>query len=327
LFGNLRTTVLRVRTAETAYGQPVTTRDRLRRHAGPLSSLALVITWSSGFIGAELGSRADAAPVTLLGWRFTVLSLVLLLVAVVIRAPRPSWQAWRRHTVLGLLCQAGYLIFIFEGVSRGIHGGTAALIAALQPLLVATVAGRLLGERSNLRTWFGMVLGLAGVLVVVSGDLSVSDAPLWTYLLPTAGMLCLASGTVLTRRLRPPEDLFETILMQSVMTAVVMMGAALVMGEATPPADRDFWAAVAWLVILASLGGYVMYVFVTRAQGATVVSTLLYLTPPTTMLWVFIMFREPITLVGILGLFISAAGVLLVLRARRAAGAPPVERS
>ncbi len=93
----------------------------MRRHAGLLSSVALVVTWSSGFVGAELGSRADAAPFTLLGWRFTVLSALLLLVAVVRQITWPSWRAWRRHAILGTLCQAAYLIFIFEGVSRGVH--------------------------------------------------------------------------------------------------------------------------------------------------------------------------------------------------------------
>lgn len=297
--------------------------EGLRRHAGSLASVALVVTWSSGFIGAELGARADAAPLTLLGWRFTVLATVLVLVAVVWRVPRPSWRAWRRQAALGVLCQAAYLTFVFEGVSRGVHGGTAALIAALQPVLVATVAGPLLDERSSGRMWGGMLLGLAGVVIVVSGDLSVSQAPWWTYLLPTAGMLCLASGTVLTRRLRPPEDLFQTILMQSVVTAVLIMTAALVSGQAAPPTARSFWVAVAWLVVLASLGGYVMYVFVNKNEGATVVSTLLYLTPPTTMLWAFLMFGEPVTLVGLLGLLVSAAGVLLVVRGRRALTARP----
>lgn len=303
-------------------------RGVARRHAALLSSVALVVTWSSGFIGAELGSRADAAPVTLLGWRFTVLTGLLLIVAVAWRVAWPSWRAWRRQAILGALCQAGYLIFIFEGISQGVDGGTAALIAALQPLLVATVAGPLLGERSNLRMWVGMLVGLAGVGVVVSDDVSVSDAPLWAFLLPTAGMLCLTVGTVLARRLQPPEDLFETILMQSVVTAVLTMGPALLTGQGTPPADQDFWAAVAWLIILASLGGYVMYVFVNRSAGATVVSTLLYLTPPTTMLWVWLMFGEPITLVAVVGLLVSAVGVLLVLRSRRSTlPAPSPERS
>lgn len=288
----------------------------LQRNAGPLASVALVVTWSSGFVGAELGSRAEAAPVTLLAWRFVLLVAILVSIALATRMTWPSWAAWRRQAVLGTLCQAGYLLFVFEGVSRGVHGGTAALIAALQPLLVATVAGPLLDERSSPVMWVGMLLGLAGVTVVVSGDLGVSDVAWWAYLLPTAGMLCLASGTVLTRRLRPPESLLQTILMQSVVTGGLMMAAALVSGQASPPADLDFWVAAVWLVVLASLGGYVMYVFVTRTEGATVVSTLLYLTPPTTMLWVFLMFDEPVTLVGLLGLVVSAVGVLLVLRGR-----------
>jgi drug/metabolite transporter (DMT)-like permease len=296
----------------------VAASETLRRYSGLLASVALVVTWSSGFVGAELGSRAHAAPLTLLGWRMTLLATLLLLVAVARRLPWPSWRAWRRQAVLGGLCQAAYLFLIFEGVSRGVHGGTAALIAALQPLLVATVAGPILGERSSGVMWFGMLLGLTGVLVVVSGDLGGAHAAAWVYLLPTAGMLCLASGTVLARRLRPPEDLFETIMMQSVVTAVLMMVPALVAGQAEPPGDWEFWAAVVWLIVLASLGGYVMYVFVTKTQGATVVSTLLYLTPPTTMLWVFVMFSEPVSLVGLIGLVVSATGVLLVLHGRRA---------
>jgi drug/metabolite transporter (DMT)-like permease len=297
----------------------------LLRHAAPIASVALVVTWSSGFVGAELGSRAGAAPLTLLGWRFTVLAALLVTVAVLRRVPWPSWRAWRRQAVLSALCQASYLYLVFEGVSRGVHGGTAALIAALQPALVATVAGPLLGERSTARMWVGVLVGLVGVVIVVSGDLTVDRVPWWTYLLPTAGMLCLASGTVLTRRLRPPESLFSTIMMQSVVSAALLMVAAVASGQGAPPAAWDFWAALVWLVVLASLGGYVMYVFVARSAGATVVSTLLYLTPPTTMLWVFLMFGEPITLVGLLGLVVSLVGVLLVMRGRRAAAAADEE--
>jgi drug/metabolite transporter (DMT)-like permease len=285
-------------------------------HVGPISSVALVVTWSSGFVGAELGSRAGAAPFTLLGWRFTLLSVLLVAVVRLRRTPWPGWRAWRRQAVLGVLCQAGYLTLVFGGVTRGVPGGTAALIAALQPLLVATVAGSLLGEHSSPRTWVGMLLGLIGVAAVVSGDLGVTQAPLWAYLLPTAGMLCLASGTVLGRRMRPPETLLETIMMQSVVTAALLMAAALAFGQATPPASTEFWRAVAWLIVLASLGGYVMYIFVAERQGATVVSTLLFLTPPTTMFWVYLMFGERVTVPGLAGLAVSGVGVWLALSSR-----------
>jgi drug/metabolite transporter (DMT)-like permease len=292
------------------------------RFAGSLrspvvSDMALVVTWSSGFIGAELTSRAGADPITLLAWRFLLLALLLLAVCRALGKPWPRWSSWRRQAAVGVLCQPAYLLLVFEGVTHGVPGGTAALIAALQPLLVATVAGRLLGEPTTGRTWVGMALGLIGVAIVVSGDLAVSGAPLWAYLLPTAGMLCLTTGTVLERRLRPSEGLLETVTMQAVVTAVLLCGLAVASGRATVPSAWDFWAAVIWLIVLASLGGYGMYVHVARTQGATVVSTLLYLTPPTTMLWSYLMFGTPVTLVGVAGLAVSAVGVALVLRGRR----------
>ncbi len=284
----------------------------------PLAAdLALVVTWSSGFIGAELSSRAGADPLTLLAWRFLLLAVLLVGVYRALGNPWPSRSSWRRQSVVAVLCQPAYLLLVFEGVAHGVPGGTAALIAALQPLLVATVAGRLLGEPTTMQMWVGMVLGLAGVAIVVSGDLAVAGAPLWAYLLPTAGMLCLATGTVLDRRLGPSDGMLQTIMVQSVITAALLVVLAVAFGRATVPTSADFWWAVLWLIFLASLGGYVMYVHVARTQGATVVSTLLYLTPPTTMLWAYLMFGTPLTLVAVAGLVVSAVGVTLVLTGRR----------
>jgi drug/metabolite transporter (DMT)-like permease len=296
---------------------------------GPLRSpvvadAAMVVTWSSGFIGAELSRRAGADPLTLLAWRFLILALLLVGVCRVLGRSWPTWASWRRQAMVGVLCQPAYLLLVFEGVAHGVPGGTAALIAAMQPLLVATVAGRLLGERTTRQLWGGMALGLVGVAIVVSGDLAVSGAPLWAYFLPTAGMLCLTTGTVLERRLRPSEGLLDTVMMQAVVTAAVLWALAIPFGRATLPTDRDFWAAVLWLVVLASLAGYGIYVHVARTQGATVVSTLLYLTPPTTMVWAFLMFGTPLTLVAVAGLAVSAVGVVLVLRGRRVRERVPV---
>jgi drug/metabolite transporter (DMT)-like permease len=126
-------------------------------------------------------------------------------------------------------------------------------------------------------------------------------------------MLSLAAGTVLTRRLRPPETVLQSLTMQAVVTAVLIMAAAGVTGQAAPPVHADAWLAILWLLLFASLGAYSLYTYVTRARGATVVSTLLYLTPPTTMLWAFLMFGEPVNGAGFLGLAVSGVGVGLVL--------------
>lgn len=305
---------------------PAPARDAFRRNAGHLASVALVIMWSSGFVGAELGVRAGGTPLQLLGWRFSILAAMLLTVCLVLRVDLTDRRAWGQQALIGLLSQAGFLFLVFEGVNRGVDGGIAALIASLQPLLVATVAGRILGERITPVMWIGMVLGLSGVVVVVSGDLGTGAAAWWAYLLPAAGMLSLTTGTVLTQRLRPTESLLQSITMQMVVTAIALVTISLLVGQATVPSDVDFWLAVTWLVLLSTLGGYALFVFVTRTRGATVASVLLYLTPPTTMLWVWLMFGVPITPVAVVGMAISAIGVAMVLRSRAAAAAQGVLR-
>lgn len=98
------------------------------------------------------------------------------------------------------------------------------------------------------------------------------------------------------------------------------MAIALATGTATPPATAGFWLAVVWLVGLSSIGGYGAYIFVSRRQGATRVSTMLYLTPPPTMLWAFAMFGDAVPLLGLCGLVVSAVGVSLVLKPRISRG-------
>ncbi|WP_295652768.1 DMT family transporter [uncultured Dietzia sp.] len=300
---------------------PATARDAPRRTAGHLASVALVVMWSSGFVGAELGIRAGGTPLQLLSWRFSILAVMLVTVCLALRVDLTDRRAWGRQAVIGLLSQAGFLFLIFEGVNQGVDGGTAALIASLQPLLVATVAGSILGERITPTMWIGMVLGLAGVAVVVSGDLGGGSAQWWAYLLPAAGMLSLTTGTVLTQKLRPTESLLQSITMQMVVTALALVAVSVVAGQTTLPAELDFWLAVLWLVFLSTLGGYALFVYVTRTRGATVASVLLYLTPPTTMLWVWLMFSVPITVIAVVGMAISAIGVTMVLRSRSAAAA------
>jgi drug/metabolite transporter (DMT)-like permease len=293
---------------------------RLGPAAIVVASVALVVTWSSGFVGAEFAARAGGEPVTVLAWRFAVLSGILIAAMLVLRRRWPGRASWLRQGTVAVLNQAAYLLLVFEGVRAGVDGGTTALIAALQPMLVATIAGRFLGERANGWMWSGMVVGLAGVALVVSGALDGTGAPLWAYALPLAAVVCLGTGTVLQRRWHMHDDLLQTLTMHAIVAGAVFMVVALLGGHAAPPATLEIWFAVLWLVVLSSLGGYVLYVTVTRSHGATFVSTLLYLTPPTTMLWVWLIFGVPFTALGVVGLLVAAVGVAIVLTAQRRVG-------
>ena len=271
----------------------------------------LVVCWSSGFVGAVLGTRA--APVdTVLAWR-SLVSAQLLGIWALLRGPRVQPRALLRQGVLGLLVQVLYLGGIFAAIDAGVPAGTSALIAALQPMLVAAVAGPLLGERTSRRQRLGLLIAAAGVALVVAGDLGGGHAAAWAYLLPVGALAALAAGTVLERRWRPAESLITSLALQSVVAAAVFCGAAAVDRDLTPPSAAGFWVAIGWLVVLSTFGGYGTYLFVVRRSGATRASTLLYLTPPTTAVWAWLLFGQTPGRLAIPGVIICATGVGLAL--------------
>ena len=272
----------------------------------------LVVTWSSGFIGAELGTRV-APPDTLLLWRYVAATGLLAFVLCLVQA-RPRRHGLRRHAAIGLLCQGVYVGGVVTGVALGVPAGTAALLAAMQPLVVAVFASRLLGQRTSRVQAAGLILGLVGVGVVVAGDLGTGGGPAWIFVLPLVGMLGLSVGTVLERHWRLSDSLLQSLTVQSATVTVLLVVESTLAGHVRPPMTVDFWLAVAWVVGLSTFGGYGCYFLVLRRSGPMRVSTLLYLTPPCTLLWAALMLDQPLGPLDYLGTVICAAAVTIVLR-------------
>jgi drug/metabolite transporter (DMT)-like permease len=280
------------------------------RHHTIAASAGLVVMWSSGFVGARLGT-AYAAADTLLTWRYLAVA-VIVGVVLAVRRPRLARFEVRRQAVLGLLCQALYLAGVVTGVGLGVPAGIAALIAVLQPLVVGALAGPVLGQEVRPRQWLGLAVGLAAVAVVVAGDLGGGGHVLG-YLLVLGGMFALSAGTLLERRWALPTAPFDQLAVHCLVSCVVFTTATAMSGRLAPPAAPGFWWAVLWVVVLSTFGGYGCYLLVLRALGATGASTLLFLTPPTTMLWALLMFGEPLGWTTMAGLAGCAAAVWLVL--------------
>jgi drug/metabolite transporter (DMT)-like permease len=278
-----------------------------RRGTDALLAAALVVLWSSGFVGAQLGT-GTATATTLLVWRFLGCAVLLGLVAAP-RRPRMSGGAARRHAVLGLLIQAAYLGGVVTGIGLGVPAGTAALIAAAQPLLVAAVGP----DRTSVRQRWGLTLGIVGVGLVVAGDLGPGTAPPWAFLLPAAGTVALSAGTLLERRWQPAASPVDGFTVQTVAATAVVFVLGAATGQLRPPADPTFWWAVGWTVVLSSFGGYGTYLLVLRRSGAMRASTLLYLTPPVTALWAWAMFGQAPGLLAVPGAICTAIGAGLVL--------------
>jgi drug/metabolite transporter (DMT)-like permease len=283
-----------------------------------IAEVGFVVMWSSGFIGARIGTQAASTP-TLMAWRFLFAAGLLMAVVLLFRRSRPSLGEVVLQGVVGFLAQGVYLSGTVGAVEFGVSAGSASLVAALQPLLAAALAGPVLGERVRSWQWVGLVVGLVGVALVVGGDVRIGgDAPLWAYALPFFWMAGLVAATLLERKanLRADRDtpLDVALAIQCAVSAVLFTGLAFFWGGLEPSGGMRFWAAVLWFVVFSTFGGYGFYWLNLKLSGVARVSSLIYLTPPTTMVWAYLMFGEGIGPLAVVGLVICFGSVLLASR-------------
>ncbi|MFG1667305.1 DMT family transporter [Streptomyces sp. Y7] len=296
-----------------------------------LLSIAFVLCWSSGFIGAKLGA-GSASAVTVLMWRFLPLAVILLVVAAT--AGRASWRGLAarevvRQVAIGVLSQSGYLLTVYYAIQLGVSSGTTALIDGVQPLVAGALAGPLLHQYVSRRQWLGLCLGVGGVALVTTADaMAATGVAVWAYLVPFLGMLSLVAATFLQSRSRTQVAPGVALTVHCATSAVLFSVLALGTGAAAPPAEAGFWTAVVWLVALSTFGGYGLYWIILRRSGVTEVNALMFLMAPVTAVWGALMFGEPFGAQTALGLAVGLAAVVVVRRdgragRRKTGGSPP----
>jgi drug/metabolite transporter (DMT)-like permease/dihydrofolate reductase len=295
-----------------------------------LAEVGFVVMWSSGFIGASLGTATASTP-TLMAWRFLLAAGLLLGGVFLLRRGWPGPREVLVQSLVGCLAQVLYLIGVVGAVELGVAAGTAALVAALQPLLTAALSGPVLGERMRRRQWTGLVVSLFGVALVMEGSARVGGAAsLWVYVMPFVGMAGLVAATLLQRRetlkAGPDVSLDVALAIQCATSALLFALLALVWGGLEPPGGVGFWVAIGWFVVLSTFVGYGFYWQALKVSGVARVSNLAYLTPPTTMVWAYLMLDESIGSLALTGLVICFGGVLVASARNGETRRQPTER-
>src|SRR5689334_7681498 len=219
---------------------------------------AFVLLWSTGFIGAKFG-LPYAEPFTLLLLRFGLASLLLVGLALALRAPWPRTPLAVFHVVVaGLLLHAVYIGGVFVAIILGMPAGVTSLIVGTQPVLTAIAAPALLKERIVARQWLGLLLGLLGVSLVVGEKLVASGGA--AHAISGAGVLAAVCallgttfGTLYQRRFCANVSLTSGSAIQYIATSVVMLAAALSFETMRVQWSIYLILTVAWLVLALSL--------------------------------------------------------------------------
>lgn len=285
-----------------------------------------VMIWSTGFIVAKFG-LPYAPPFTFLAVRFFC-SLVCFLVWIKLAGaqwPRGRAQ-WLHLCVVGLLTHAGYLGGVWLAVKSGMGSGLAALVVGLQPVLTALwVASHLGGQgggqssqRVLPRQWLGLALGLGGLLLVVWHKLGIgAEATALTLGATVVALLCITAGTLYQKQFVAKTDVRTANAVQIAAALFAMLPFAFFESEAIIW-NAPFVGALAWSVLVLTLGGSSLLYLLIQRGAATAVTSLMYLVPPTTALMAWVLFNEAITLATVAGTVLTAIGVSLVVRSAAA---------
>lgn len=301
------------------FTQPVkmTTLHRHWIDAVPLLLLeaALLISWSSGFIGARF-SISYAPALLVVFWRYVVLT-VLLFPFVCRPLLKTAPGVVLRNAAIGLLAMVGYMTGLTQGIAFGVPAGLAAMCADLLPLGMALLAAAFLGERLSGQIWLGLFIGLLGVMWVTHDVLDVGNAPVWAYGLPVAGMLSLAVATLWQKRSSASQSMgmLPGLWLQCLVACFAFAVIQGSQGSLAPIPTTGFTLSVVWTATLPTFGGYGLYWICLRRSSATRVTTVLFLSPPITMLWAWAMFDEPLSWQMAAGMVICSMGIRMVLRA------------
>ncbi len=272
-----------------------------------------VVLWSSGFIGAKFG-LPYAEPLTFLLLRFAAVLAILLPIAYVMKAAWPtSGREYGHIAVAGLLVHAGYLGGVFSALHHGMSAGVVSLIVGLQPVLTAVLAAAWLKDRVAPRQWLGLVLGLVGVALVVSGKLNLAgDATSFMLALMALGSITL--GTLYQKRFCQHLNLLSGTAIQYCACLALYLVLAPAFETMHVQWTAQFVFALAWLVIVLSIASIMLLYVLIRRGAATRVTSLFYLVPPTTAIMAWLLFGEVFAGWALIGMVCCVVGVALVVR-------------
>jgi drug/metabolite transporter (DMT)-like permease len=278
-----------------------------------LAFAIIYFVWGSTFLAIRVGVR-EVPPFLLAGMRFSVAGIVLYAWMRVRGTPSPTVREWGAASILAML------IFVFDygllfWAERRVPSGIAAVMMATIPTFMAIA--EIVFLRTQRLTWrlgLALLLGMAGVSVLVLPATSLGEAPV-----DTAGACALLFASLswsvaasLSRKLPSPTAKVMSSGIQMLTGGVLLTLTAALLGEFrgfhVQAVSRGAWLSLAYLIIAGSIVGFTAYVWLIHHESPTKVGTYAYVNPVVAVLVGYFLGGEAIgrrTIVGTLLVLVS----------------------
>ncbi len=276
-----------------------------------------VVLWSTGFVGTKY-VLAGAEPLTYLAVRMALAALLMGAIAAIYRPKWPKGADVIHSAIAGILVHGLYLGGTSVAIYHSVPAGLSALIPGLQPILTSTLANRWFGERVTPLQWTGLLMGLAGTLIVLHGRSLSGDAG-WGWLATCVALISITLGTLYQKRYCSRIDWRAGNFIQFVSAGLLCALGAWLFETRVIVWNREFIFGLAWLVVVLSIGSIGLLYWLIRHSAATQFASLFYLVPGVTAIMAYVLFDERLDMLSIAGMVICAAAVLLVNKSTTAA--------
>lgn len=300
-------------------GQTGTDHEGAKTRPGwlTLAPWLFVALWSCGYAPVRIGLDY-IEPVFFMAVRYAIVLALLLPAYLWVRPPLPqSGRAWLHLAIVGTLIQGVYFTLTNVAIKLGASAAGLGIVLALQPILVALIVPRIVHERVTGTAWLGLVLGLAGVVIVIlakSGG-GVGDATVAGIATACAALVFITAGTVWEKRFGTTQHPIVANIVQCAMGLLVALAVALPTETLAVRWEWPLILSMAYLVIGNSLVAMTLLLAMVRHGQATRASALLFLVPPGSAAIAWALVGEPFPPLAFAGMMIAGLGVWLV-RAR-----------
>lgn len=225
-----------------------------------MALVGATLFWAGNYVLGAVAVR-EMSPVALTALRWAIAAVPLLVIAHLVE--RPDWRAvlrtWPRQLVLSLLGMVGYALFVYTALQHT-SSVNASLVNALNPALIALLGAAVVRRAPSRRAALGMVVGLVGVLVVITGgrptgltslELNVGD------LLMVGAIVVWSVYTIGGRSLAGVPPIASTAVQASI--AALVMAPFAAAGQVHWPSSRDATVALLVIAVLPSVGSYLLW--------------------------------------------------------------------
>jgi len=267
------------------------------------SLLIVYVVWGSTYLGIRVGVET-MPPLLMAAARFLVAGLIMFPLA--LRQWRsaspgrrwPSRREWLGCAIVGvLLLVANGMVGVGE---KTVPSGLAALLVATVPLWLLGLDAALNHARVGLAPLAGLLLGLAGVIIILAAASS------W------------ALGIIMARRATIPSSPALTSAMQLLAGGAALLLIATAAGEFSSlrlgEVSARSWLALAYLIVFGSIVAFSAFGIAVRALPTTTVATYTYVNPVVAILLGSLILNERLTPATIAGGALIVGAVVLVVR-------------